>query len=64
MKKKLLTGIDYSLFEDMEDVSDIIGKVNSILTMDLPFAKFNELSTLVFNAKIIKDKQRRKINLY
>lgn len=54
---------DYSLFEDMEDVSDIIEKINSILTMDLPFSKLNELSTLVFNAKIIKDKMKeQKIN--
>ncbi len=50
--------IDNQIFEDLSDLTNVVEKMNEILKMDLPFARMNELGTLVFQAKSIQDKMR------
>jgi hypothetical protein len=44
------------LFENLSGIDNVIDKMKEILKLDLPFAKMNELGTLVFQAKSIQDK--------
>ncbi len=51
------------MLEDLASLTGVVEKMNEILKMDLPFAKMNELGTLVFQAKSIQDKMKEeKIN--
>ncbi len=44
------------LFENLVGLDEVVEKMNAILNLDLPFARMNELGTLVFQAKTIQDK--------